>query len=177
MGHAAPFLRAAVNPPVRPLKNPWPEFLARGAVIFRHADAAVVGQRRRRRWRCDSGQRLLDKPVARFMRKHAGAGITKAWNNIGKVAPLVLACAAAGRGRGRLRRFTYAKQGIISLEWVVGAAALSSATKNPLNRARPGDELGQWSRSPNRSDASFPSNHVTVAFATVTPFAQEYDTS
>jgi membrane-associated phospholipid phosphatase len=164
----------AVNPPVRPLKNPWPEFRwrleqsvsttptlpqwAKGTAV---AGGAILASA------------LLDKPVDRLMKNHAGASVTRAWNNVGKATPLVLAGAAAGAvafGDGRMQNM-----GIISLESALGAAALSMATKNIVNRARPRDELGQWSKSPQRSDASFPSNHATVAFAAITPFAQEYD--
>ena len=164
----------AVNPPVRPLRNPWPEFRwrleqsvsttptlpqwAKGTAV---AGGAILAGA------------LLDKPVDRFMDKHAGASLTRAWNNVGKATPIVLAGAAAGAiafGDGRMQNM-----GIISLESVLGAAALSVGVKHVVNRARPRDGLGQWSRSPDRSDASFPSNHATVAFAAVTPFAQEYD--
>jgi membrane-associated phospholipid phosphatase len=164
----------AVNPPVRALKNPWPEFRWRVEQSF--SDTPTLPQWARGTALAGGailGSALLDKPVDRFMKKHAGASITKAWNNVGKATPLVLAGAAAGAvafGDSRMQNI-----GIISLESVVGAATLSIATKNLVNRARPRDELGQWSRSPNRSDASFPSNHATVAFAAVTPFAQEYD--
>jgi membrane-associated phospholipid phosphatase len=65
--------------------------------------------------------------------------------------------------------------GLISLQSIVGAAALSIATKHVVGRARPNEELGPLSRTSDRSNASFPSNHSTVAFAAVTPFAQEYD--
>jgi membrane-associated phospholipid phosphatase len=164
----------AVNPPVRPMKNPWPEFRwrveqsvsttptlpqwAKGSAV---AGGAILASA------------LLDKPIDRFMKNHAGSSITRAWNNVGKATPVVLAGAAVGAvafGDTRMQNM-----GIISLESVLGAAALSAATKHVVNRSRPRDELGQWSRSPDRSDASFPSNHSTVAFAAVTPFAQEYD--
>ena len=164
----------AVNPPVRPLKNPWPEFRWRLEQSFSNsptlpqwakgtavAGAAIVGSA------------LLDKPVERFMKKHAGGRIVHAWDNVGKATPVVLAGAAAGAvafGDARMQNM-----GIISLESVVGAAALSMGAKRVFDRARPRDELGQWSRSPDRSNASFPSNHTAVAFAAVTPFAQEYD--
>jgi membrane-associated phospholipid phosphatase len=49
------------------------------------------------------------------------------------------------------------------------------ATKRIVGRARPGEGQGQWSKTQDRSDASFPSDHSTIAFAAVTPFAQEYD--
>ena len=164
----------AVNPPVRPLQNPWPEFRWR-------LEQSVSTTPTLPQWAKGTalaggvilGSALLDKPVDRFMKKHADGSITRAWNNVGKATPVVLVGAAAGAiafGDSHLQNM-----GIISLESVLGAAALSIATKNVVNRARPRDELGQWSRSTNRSDASFPSNHATVAFAAVTPFAQEYD--
>jgi membrane-associated phospholipid phosphatase len=116
---------------------------------------------------------LLDKPVDRFMEKHAGASLARAWNNVGKGMPVVLAGAAAGAvafGDARAQNI-----GIISLESIAGAAAVSMATKRIVGRARPSEGLGQWSKTSDRSNASFPSNHSTVAFAAVTPFAQEYD--
>jgi membrane-associated phospholipid phosphatase len=65
--------------------------------------------------------------------------------------------------------------GIISLESVVGAAALSIGAKHVAGRARPIEDKGQWGKATDKSNASFPSNHASVAFAAVTPFAQEYD--
>jgi membrane-associated phospholipid phosphatase len=165
---------AAVNPPVRPMKNPWPAFRwrveqsvsntptlpewAKGTLV---AGGAVLAAS------------LLDKPVDRFMEKHQDAGATRAWGNVGKATPLVLAGAAGATvllGEGRMQNM-----GIISLESIASAAALSIATKHIVGRSRPSEGLGQWSRTSDRSNASFPSNHSTVAFAAVTPFAQEYD--
>jgi membrane-associated phospholipid phosphatase len=165
---------AAVNPPVRGLTNPWPAFrmrveqaasttpllpeLAGGAALIGGAVLAST---------------LLDKPVDRFMEKHAGSRPLRAWANTGKVLPLMLvggAGAAVALGDDRMQNI-----GIISLESLAGAAALSIATKHAVGRARPEEGLGHLSRTANRSDASFPSNHATVAFAAVTPFAQEYD--
>nr|WP_307189203.1 YjbH domain-containing protein [Massilia sp. UBA6681] len=166
--------RAAVNPPVRAMTSPWPAFRwrleqsvsttptlpqwANGTML---AGGAILGGA------------LLDKPVDRFMKKHAGSRVTEAWDKAGKAMPAVLVGAAAGAvafGDARMQNI-----GIISLESVVGAAALSMATKRLVGRARPHEELGRWSRASKRSDASFPSNHSAVAFAAVTPFAQEYD--
>jgi membrane-associated phospholipid phosphatase len=164
----------AVNPPVRPMKNPWPEFRwrleqsvsttptlpqwAKGTVL---ASGTVLAAA------------LLDKPVDRFMKNHAGSRITHAWDNVGKSMPVVLAGAAASAvafGDSRMQNI-----GIISLESIAGAAAVSIAAKRVVGRARPYEELGQWSRTSDKSNASFPSNHTAVAFAAVTPFAQEYD--
>jgi membrane-associated phospholipid phosphatase len=164
----------AVNPPVRPIGNPWPEFRwrveqsvsrsptlpqwARGGLF---AGGAVLASA------------LLDKPVDRLMRNHQEAGVTRAWANAGKATPVVLAGAAGAAvlmGDARMQNM-----GIISLESIGTAAALSIATKHVVGRARPSEELGQFSRTRDRSNASFPSNHSVVAFAAVTPFAQEYD--
>jgi len=165
---------AAVNPPVRPLTNPWPEFRWRLEQSFSttptlpqwakgglFAGGAVL-----------AGS-VLDRPVDRFMQKHQSAGVTRAWANAGKATPVLLAGAAGAAtlmGDARMRNI-----GIISLESIASAAALSVATKHIVGRARPSEELGQWARTSDRSNASFPSNHSTVAFAAVTPFAQEYD--
>jgi len=163
-----------VNPPVRPMANPWPAFRmrveqsvsttptlpewARGTAV---AGGAILASA------------LLDKPVDRFMKKHQGSEVVRAWGNVGKAMPVVLAggaAAAVAFGDARAQNM-----GLISLQSIAGAAALSYGAKQAFARARPNEELGQWKRTSNRSDASFPSNHSTVAFAAVTPFAQEYD--
>jgi len=164
----------AVNPPVRPLGNPWPEFRWRVEQSVSHSPtlpqwakgglfaggAVLAGS-------------LLDRPVDRLMAKHQEAGVTRAWGNVGKATPVVLAGAAGAAvllGDARMQNM-----GLISLQSIAGAAAVSMATKRIVGRARPSEGLGQWSRTSDRSNASFPSNHSTVAFAAVTPFAQEYD--
>jgi membrane-associated phospholipid phosphatase len=165
---------AAVNPPVRAIPNPWPLFRlrveqsastlptlpqwAKGTVTA--TGAVALGA-------------LLDKPVDRFMKKHQDSSVVRAWGNVGKVMPVALAGAAVGAvafGDARMQNM-----GLISLESIAGAAALSIGAKHVIGRARPIDEQGAWSRASDKSNASFPSNHATVAFAAVTPFAQEYD--
>ena len=116
---------------------------------------------------------LLDKPVDRFMRPRQDTRVINVWGNVGKATPVLLAGAAGAAvafGDSRMQNI-----GIISLQSIVGAAGVSMATKRIVGRARPDEELGTFSRSGKRSDASFPSNHAAVAFAAVTPFAQEYD--
>ena len=164
----------AVNPPVDAMPNPWPAFRMRveqsvktTPTLPQWAEGAVIGGG------AILAGALLDKPVERFMKKHQGAGLARAWDNVGKATPVVLAGAAAGAvafGDGRMQNI-----GIISLESVVGAAALSMTAKHAVGRARPSAGQGQWSKTTDRSNASFPSNHASVAFAAVTPFAQEYD--
>jgi membrane-associated phospholipid phosphatase len=165
---------AAVNPPVRPIPNMWPLFRYRLEQSFSNtptlpqwAKGTVLGGG------AILGSALLDKPVDRFMQKHAGSSVARAWDKVGKDMPVLLAGAAAGAvalGDARAQNM-----GIISLESIAGAAAVSMATKRIVGRARPSEGLGQWSKTSDRSNASFPSNHSTVAFAAVTPFAQEYD--
>jgi membrane-associated phospholipid phosphatase len=164
----------AVNPPVRPLPNMWPLFRMRVEQSFSNtptlpqwAKGTVLGGG------AILGGALLDKPVDRFMEKHGGSGAARAWDKVGKGMPVLLAGAAAGAvafGDARAQNM-----GIISLESIAGAAAVSIATKRIVGRARPSEGQGQWSKTSDRSNASFPSNHSTVAFAAVTPFAQEYD--
>jgi membrane-associated phospholipid phosphatase len=164
----------AVNPPVRPMPNMWPIFRYRLEQSFSNtptlpqwANGTLLGAG------AILGGALLDKPFDRFMEKRDGTRAARAWNNVGKAMPVLLTGVAAGAvafGDARLQNM-----GIISLESIAGAAAVSIATKRIVGRARPSEGLGQWSRTPDRSNASFPSNHSTVAFAAVTPFAQEYD--
>lgn len=164
----------AVNPPVRAVANPWPAFRmrleqsvsatpslpqwAQGAVIA--GGALAVGA-------------LLDKPVDRVMARHQGSGALRAWGDVAKVLPVALTGASGAAvlfGDARMENM-----GWISLQSVAGAAALSIGTKHLVGRARPIENLGRWSKTSDRSNASFPSNHASVAFAAVTPFAQEYD--
>jgi membrane-associated phospholipid phosphatase len=165
---------AAVNPPVRTLPDMWQSFRWR-------LEQSVSTTPTLPQWAKGTvaaggiilGGTLLDKPVDRFMKKHAGSTIAHKWDNVGKATPVVLAGAAVGAvafGDGRMQNM-----GIISLESIAAAAAMSAATKHVVGRARPNEEAGQWSGAADRSNASFPSNHATVAFAAVTPFAQEYD--
>jgi membrane-associated phospholipid phosphatase len=164
----------AVNPPVRPMSNPWPEFrwrLEQAAsttpTLPQWANGAVLGGG------ALLGGALLDKPVDRFMRKHEGSRVLRAWGNVARDLPLVLtggAGAALLLGDARMQNI-----GLISLQSIIGATALSVGTKNLIGRARPYENAGTWGKAASRSDASFPSNHASIAFAAVTPFAQEYD--
>jgi hypothetical protein len=167
----------AINPPVRALPNPWPIFRmrleqstsssltlpewAKGSAL---AGGAVLASA------------LLDKPVDRLVKKHENSTALHKYGNVGKAMPVALvgtAGAAIAFGDERLQNI-----GIISLQAVAASVAISVGTKYVVGRARPGEELGPWSQvgsQGKRSDASFPSGHAAVAFAAVTPFAQEYD--
>lgn len=164
----------AVNPPVRAIPNPWPEFRWR---VEQSASSAP-------RWpewldgglaagAAIAGSALLDKPVDRFVKRHAASNVMRVWGDVGKAMPLVLTGAAGAAvffGDDRAQNI-----GLISLESVAGAAAISVLAKHAVGRARPNEELGPFRHSADRKNASFPSNHSAVAFAAITPFAKEYD--
>lgn len=164
----------AVNPPVRTMVNPWPEFqwrleqsVSTTPTLPQWAKGTILGGG------AILAGALLDKPVDRFMKKHQNSAIARDWDKVGKDMPIALAGAAGAAvlfGDPRMENM-----GIISLESVASAAAVSIGAKYLVARARPSEGLGPFSRTKDRADASFPSNHATVAFAAVTPFAQEYD--
>lgn len=164
----------AVNPPAYSMPSPWPAFrwrleqsVSKTPTLPQSAKLALLGGAG------IAAAALLDKPVDRFMKKHEDASVLRAWSNVGKDLPILLTGAAAGAvaiGDSRMQNM-----GMIALQSVAGALVLSVPTKHLIGRARPRDELGAWGRATDRSNASFPSNHAAIAFAAVTPFAQEYD--
>lgn len=162
----------AVNPSVRIMPSPWPAFRwrvqqsvstsptlpqwAKGSLLAGGAVLASVA---------------LDKPVDRFVSKHQGARALDAWGNVGQAMPVALAAgagAAVAFGDSRMQNM-----GIISLQSIAASAGVSMVTKRIARRERPDEDT--CGCSAKRSDYSFPSNHAAVAFAAVTPFAQEYD--
>ena len=163
-----------VNPPVRAIPSPWPTFRWR-------LEQSVSSSPTLPQWAKGSllaggavlAGAALDKPVDKFVAKHQDSRVVDAWGNVGKAMPVALAGAAGAAvafGDGRMQNI-----GIISLQSIAASGGLSMLTKRIAQRARPSEELGTWHRTANKSDASFPSNHAAVAFAAVTPFAQEYD--
>lgn len=163
-----------ITQPVRPLPSAWPAFRWR-------LEQAVSTTPTLPQWAQGSllaggailAGAALDRPVDRFVRPRQEHRVVDAWGNVGKAMPVVLAGAAGAAiaiGDQRMQNM-----GIISLQSIAAAAGVSMVSKRVIGRARPYEELGASSRSAKRSDASFPSNHAAVAFAAVTPFAQEYD--
>ena len=167
----------AVNPPVRPFVSPWPAMRARleqsSSAVPEAADwlkaTALVGG-------VVVASALSDKPVDRFVKKHQDSSVLRNWDKVGKVMPFALvgaAGAAFALGDERMQNI-----GLISMQSVAAATGLALVGKYAIGRARPGEDRGPWTsvgEGKKRSDASFPSGHSTIAFAAVTPFAQEYD--
>lgn len=159
----------------KPLSSPWPAFRMR-------LDQAAASSPTLPEWikggAVATGAVLasaaLDKPVDRFVKKHQENAVMRGWGNFGKAAPIALvgaAGAAMAFGDDRMQNI-----GLISLESVAGAIGVTTVGKYAVGRARPGEELGSWAHTGGqRSEASFPSGHSAVAFAAVTPLAQEYD--
>jgi membrane-associated phospholipid phosphatase len=165
----------AVNPPVRTMPSPWPAFRWR-------LEQSVSSTPTLPQWVQGTALAggavlagaLVDKPVDRFVSKHQDSSVARNWGKVGKYMPVALAA-----GAGAAIAFGDSRQaniGLISLQSIAGAAGLSMATKYVVGRGRPIEERGHWAGTANgRSNASFPSNHAAMAFAAVTPFAQEYD--
>jgi len=166
----------AITQPVRGPASPWPGFRLRleqsaGAVKvpnWAYGSAVAAG--------AVLGSALLDKPVDKFMVKHQDGRAVRHWGEFGKNMPVALAAAvgaAALLGDDRMQNM-----GIISLQSIAGAVGVTAVGKYAINRARPEMNLGASDRSGNgysRANSSFPSGHSAVAFAAVTPFAQEFD--
>jgi membrane-associated phospholipid phosphatase len=167
---------AATYPQARPLGNPWPAFRLR---VQQAASSSPALPEWVRGGGLAAGvvltSALFDKPVDRFVKQHQESTVLRTTGNFGKVMPVALvgaAGAAMAFGDERAQNI-----GLISLESVAGAIGVTTVGKYAVGRARPGEGRGPWSQvgSGTRSDASFPSGHSAVAFAAVTPFAQEYD--
>lgn len=162
-----------VNPPEQ-IINPWPAFherldrtsstlpepgnFVKGAAVA--AGAVAIAS-------------LSDKTIDRIAKKREGSGLSNNLDKLGKLTPFAAVGAAGAAmvlGDDRMQN-----TGFISLQSALLAGGASFGSKHIFNRARPESEQGHWARTDKRSDSSFPSNHASVAFAAVTPFAREYD--
>src|SRR6266571_1417267 len=121
------------------------------------------------------GSAVFDRRISRSVDRHFGSRALDTLDGFGKWLPVA---AMGGAGLAALseqdRRFS--NTGIAAIQ--AGATGLFAnlGIKYAVGRARPADEKGPADFEPfRRSDASFPSNHATVTWAAVTPFAREYD--
>jgi hypothetical protein len=167
----------AVTRPERPLPDAWPLFRARleqsraaSPPLSSLAYAGTVAGG------AVLASALLDKPVDKYVSKHADTRLARSWNNFGKNMPIALVATsgvAVAMGDERMQNM-----GIISLQAVAASLGVSAVGKYVVNRARPEENRGAWQRvgeGESRANSSFPSAHSAVAFAAVTPYAREYD--
>ena len=121
------------------------------------------------------GSAVFDRRVDRFIRNHDGSRAVEAATSVGKYLPLA---AMAGAGLAALsdQDKRLSNTGVAAIQAAATGLFANVGIKYAVGRARPVDGLGTADFDPfKRSDASFPSNHVTVMWAAVTPFATEYD--
>ena len=121
------------------------------------------------------GSALLDRRAARFVEERQSNKWIKQADRIGKGLPL-LAMGLAGLATLSAEDKRLSNTGMAALQ-AGGVGLLANlGIKRVVGRARPVDDLGPTDFSPfKRSDASFGSNHTTVMWAAVTPFAREYE--
>jgi membrane-associated phospholipid phosphatase len=122
------------------------------------------------------GAGLLDNKVDQWAQNHQGGN----WDRAATMANGLPYALALGTGMlftgvaGDDAAAT-AKTSLTAAAYTMGGNLL---TKYAVGRARPADELGNSSFNGFTSSAaqsSFASNHVALAFALATPFAQQYD--
>ncbi|MDD5247887.1 MAG: YjbH domain-containing protein [Rhodocyclaceae bacterium] len=123
-----------------------------------------------------AGSAVLDNRVDRWAQRHAHGR----WNTLGSMAsniPIVLGAGTGllwmGLGDPIASETAWTSIKSVGLSLVGG-----ELVKTIVGRARPDANLGTHSFSPGSTastNSSFPSLHMAVAFATVTPFAERYD--
>jgi len=121
------------------------------------------------------GSAALDRSVSRFADRRAGSHAMETADSVGRSLPLA-AMFGAGLTALSEQDKRLSDTGIAALQAGATGLLANAGIKYAVGRARPVDELGPADFEPfKRSDASFPSNHATVMWAAVTPFAKEYD--
>ena len=118
---------------------------------------------------------LFDASLDRAVLRHQGSAAQDMLTSAGKYLPIA---ALGGAGLAALSETDKraSNTGIAGLEAGFTGLVVNYGLKYAVGRARPVDGLGTTDFQPfGRSDGSFPSNHTTVMWATVTPFAKEYD--
>jgi membrane-associated phospholipid phosphatase len=118
---------------------------------------------------------LFDASLDRAVQRHIDSQTVHGLDALGKWLPVV-AIGTAGLGALSEQDKRLSNTGIAAIEAGATGLLANVGVKYAVGRARPEDGLGTTDFDPfKRPDASFPSNHTTVMWATVTPFAKEYD--
>ncbi len=121
------------------------------------------------------GAALLDRNADRLAARHFGSSASDTAASMARRLPFV-AMGAAGMAALSEQDKRLSSTGIAAIQAGTTGLLASAGLKYAVGRARPLDDLGPSNfDSFKRPDASFPSNHVTVMWAAVTPFAKEYD--
>jgi len=116
-----------------------------------------------------------DRSVDRYVQRHAESRAMDRLKSFGEWLPLA---AIGGAGLAALSEYDprLSNTGIAALQAGATGLLANASIKYAVGRARPEAEAGPGDLEPfKRPDASFPSNHATVMWAAVTPFAREYD--
>jgi membrane-associated phospholipid phosphatase len=118
---------------------------------------------------------LFDARLDRTVQQNINTQTVHGLDSLGKWLPVV-AVGAAGLSALSESDKRLSNTGIAAIEAGATGLIVNAGIKYTVGRARPEDGLGTTDFDPfKRADASFPSNHTTVMWATVTPFAKEYD--
>jgi membrane-associated phospholipid phosphatase len=121
------------------------------------------------------GSALLDRSVSRSVDRHFGSRALDTLDGFGKWLP-VAALGGAGLAALSEQDRRLSNTGIAAIEAAATGLFANLGIKYAVGRARPVDGKGTADFEPfKRPSASFPSNHATVMWAAVTPFAKEYD--
>ena len=114
---------------------------------------------------------LLDKPVDKWAKNHPSGTV----DSLGTAANALPVALALGAGLSYLGEGT-GSPAETALKAAGYTYVANLATRYVVGRARPSDELGSASFNGLQGGAAqsgFPSNHVALSFALVTPFAQQ----
>lgn len=116
----------------------------------------------------------LDKPADNWAEKHTDGRITSKLTSLGDALPLaglaVSGVLALNSSDARLNNTAY-----IALQAGVAGGVVGETGKWIVGRSRPVDNAGSADFHAFKTNSSFPSVHSTMIWATVTPYAKEYD--
>jgi len=121
------------------------------------------------------GSAVFDRSVSRSVDRHFGSRVLDTLDGFGKWLP-VAAMGGAGLAALSEQDRRSGNTGIAAIQAGATGLLANLGIKYAVGRARPEDGKGPADFEPfKRSSSSFPSNHATVTWAAVTPFAKEYD--
>jgi len=121
------------------------------------------------------GSAVFDRSVSRYVDRHSGSRALDTLDGFGKWLP-VAAMGGAGLSALSEQDRRLSNTGIAAIQAGATGLLANLGIKYAVGRARPEDGKGPADFEPfKRPASSFPSNHATVTWAAVTPFAKEYD--